>query len=191
MLFFAKNKLSVLDKKITVHLSKSDWYMSNYGSTIESGLESIDENEEWVNCVREFIGVVWGEKGYRNIVEPAGLNRDDLFRIYLYMTMATMPNPIMKTGSHSMMHSLVASCIYQEEKRQLIPFINQLNSIDSNQFTETSSIEESIRNMNVNWRNAAFYTKIAIIFSIRLKSDISSALGPIYLTEAADRLTGR
>lgn len=45
MLFFTKNKLAVLDKKITVLLSKSDWYMSNYGSTIESGLESIDENE--------------------------------------------------------------------------------------------------------------------------------------------------
>jgi hypothetical protein len=175
MLFFAKNKLASLDKKITVYLAKSKWYGNNCSRTFDHGLDPIDQNEEWVSLVIEFIWVVWNEKGYRNIVEPAGLDRNDLFKIYLLMTMATMPSPIIKTGRHPMAHSLIASCIYQQEKRQLIPFMNQLRISCSGQ--------------NVKY-GEEYYVETAIKFADLLDADITAAFGPILLGEAANRLTG-
>ena len=63
MLFFAKNKLASLDKKITVYLANSKWYGNNCSRTFADGLDPIDQNEEWVSLVIEFIEVVWNEKG--------------------------------------------------------------------------------------------------------------------------------
>ena len=171
MIFFAKNKLASLDKKITVYLANSKWYGNNCSRTFADGLDPIDQNEEWVSLVIEFIEVVWNEKGYRNIVEPAGLNRDDLIKIYLLMTMATMPDPIIKTGRHPMAHSLIASCIYQQETRQLTPFMNQLRLSGTGQDVE-------------------YYVQTAIKFANLLDTDITAALGPAYLRESANRLTG-
>ena len=55
MLFFAKNKLASLDKKITVYLANSKWYGNNCSRTFADGLDPIDQNEEWVSLVIEFI----------------------------------------------------------------------------------------------------------------------------------------
>lgn len=170
MLFFAKNKLSALDKKITVALAGSDWYGNNCNRTIADGFSDIDNNESWVGLVLEFISIVWKENGYRKIIEPSGLNQQDLIKVYLSMIMATMPDPIIKTGSHPMAHSLIGSCIYQEENRQLTPFMNQirLSEFDKNSdFMETS-----------------------MKFAKLLQMDITAALGPAYLLDSASRLTG-
>ena len=175
MLFFAKNKLASLDKQITIALCGSDWYANNLNKTIDDGFDEMDTSEPYAALIGEFIATVWGEKGYRKIVEPAGLNQRDLIKIYLFMTMATMPDPIIKTGRHPMAHSLIASCIYQQEKRQLIPFMNQLR---------LSSVDHD------RGSSAEHYVETSMKFAKLLQTDITAVLGPVYLLEAATRLTG-
>jgi hypothetical protein len=70
-----------------------------------------------------------------------------------------------------MAHSLIASCIYQQETRQLTPFMNQLRLSGTGQDVE-------------------YYVQTAIKFANLLDTDITAALGPAYLREAANRLTG-
>ena len=173
MLFFAKNKLSLLDKKITISLAASSWYSRNSYNSWSEGLESPDENEDWVKLVLEFIEVVYNEKAYRRIIEPAGLEFTDLFSIFIIMTMGTMPNPIIKTGKLPRAHSLIASCIYQEELRQLTPFVNQLrlNSV---------SQSENLKHKD-----------ISIEFANLIKSDVDYANGSANLLECARGLIGR
>jgi hypothetical protein len=44
------------------------------------------------------------------------------------MTIATMSNPVFKTGHSKMTNTLVGSAMYQEIKKQLLPCLNSLGN---------------------------------------------------------------
>ena len=100
------------------------WKKSNDIYTMS--LKDVNRAEQWVKYVEIFIDVVLGEEKYKKLVEEYSLNREDLIDIFLLMTIATMPNPLFKTGQSKFGHTLVGSAMYQEINKQFKVFLNSL-----------------------------------------------------------------
>jgi len=128
MLFITQLRLANLDKKIISSLKKSKWYSQNRDNDIyKMSLKNLDRTEEWVLKIDRFIEFVLKEKKYQEIFKPHFLNKDDLVNIFLLMTIATLPNPIFKTGKSKLGYTLVGSAMYQEIDKQLAPFLDSLS----------------------------------------------------------------
>ena len=115
MLFFTQIKLANIDKKITTNLKVSKWYRTNNSKDIYSlSLKGIDRSEQWVKDVETFIELAYREDKYLKLIDEYSLGKEDLIDIFLLMTIATLPNPIFKTGQSKFGHTLVGSAMYQE-----------------------------------------------------------------------------
>ncbi len=68
------------------------------------------------------------KKRYKKLIDETDLERSDLVDIYLLMTIATMPNPLFKTGNSKMTITMVGSSIYQEIDKQLKPLLSSLGA---------------------------------------------------------------
>lgn len=122
MIFFTRLKLSNADKRITRLLRESKFYRLNKDKEkFKLSKDDIDLSEPWIREVDTFISIVLSEKKYLNILKTKELTRQDIFDFYLLMTLATLPNPIFKTGHQRLSHTLVASAIYQNINKILIP----------------------------------------------------------------------
>ena len=127
MLFFTQIKLANIDKKITTNLKDSKWYRTNNSKDIYSlSLKDIDRSEQWVKDVETFVELVFREDKYLKLIEEYSLDKQDLIDIFLLMTIATLPNPIFKTGQSKFGHTLVGSAMYQEINKQFKQFLNSI-----------------------------------------------------------------
>jgi len=127
MLFLTQLKLASLDKKIISCLKKSVWHSQNRGKDIyKMSLRDIDRNEEWVIKIGIFISIALNEKKYIKLLTEYPLEKEDLINIFLLMTIATLPNPLFKTGKSRFGYTLVGSAMYQEIDKQLKPFLESL-----------------------------------------------------------------
>ena len=52
-----------------------------------------------------FISIVWAENKLKKILIQKGLNEEDLIILFIIQTIATMPNPIFKTGPQRLLVS--------------------------------------------------------------------------------------
>ncbi len=132
MKFLIKLKLAKLDKRISKELKDSMWYENVKNNNIDLlSIRDIDRNENWVIEVGNFIDVVLKSKHYRIIIEKFELSRHDLIDFFLLMTIATLPNPLFKSGPSRFSNTLTGSSIYQEIEKQLIPCFNSLGFFDN------------------------------------------------------------
>jgi len=170
MIFFTRLKLANSDKRITRLLRESKFYQNNKNKDNYSlSKDDVDLSEPWINEVESFISIVMTEKKYLNIIKSKELSRQDIFDFYILMTIATMPNPIFKTSSQRLSHTLVASAIYQEISKGLIPCL------------------QSLGNCNVQEEQQQFghrYASDVMIFASELKFAHELAYGTITLEEA-------
>lgn len=90
-------------------------------------LSDVNRSETWVSCVNKFIDKVLSEKKYVLLLKDMSLTKNDLIDIYLLMTIATLPNPIFKTGKSKFGYTLVPSVMYQEINKQLKEFLGSLS----------------------------------------------------------------
>jgi hypothetical protein len=161
MLFFTKFKLAGIDKRITRLLRESKYYLEN---------KNRDKYKISINDVdRKFIKVVWAEKKYKKLIELKGLNEQDLIHFFLLMTIATMPNPIFKTGHARLSHTLTGSAMYQEIKKQLKSCLQLLGQFD---------YKEEQKQFNHR------FASDVMIFALDLKFAHEMAYGTITLEEA-------
>jgi hypothetical protein len=127
MLIFTRFKLASSDKRITQLLRESKFYNSNKNrDKIGMSLKDANPNELWIREVEIFIEIVWKEKKFRNLIEAYNLKKQDLIDFYILMTIATLPNPIFKTGNSKLSHTLVGSAIYQEINKHFKKFLQSL-----------------------------------------------------------------
>lgn len=170
MLFFTQLKLANADKSITRQLCRSKWFSQNKKKDIYTlSLKGINRNEEWIKLVEKFVDIVLKENKYTTLLNKYSLDRNDLIDIFLLMTIATLPNPIFKTGQSKYGHTLVASAMYQEVDKQLLAFLNSL---------EFERGEE--------WEQKQFGHRFAteiVTFARFLKNAHSNKYGEIQLTE--------
>lgn len=125
--FRTKLKLAKKDKKIIQYLRESDWFIKNRNnSKYDLNIKDIDKKQKWVLEIESFIDFVTSKKRYKELIDNTDLERSDLVDIYLLMTIATMPNPIFKTGNSKMSFTMVGSSIYQEVDKQLKPMFSSL-----------------------------------------------------------------
>ena len=129
MLFITQHKLASLDKKIARSLRGSKYYIENKEKKFEElSINDIDRKERWVEQVQSFTEIVWKEKKFRDLIESYQINKLDLIEFYLIMTIATMPNPIFKTGRSKLTYTLTGSAMYQEFKKQLTACLQLLGT---------------------------------------------------------------
>lgn len=127
MLFFTQLKLANIDKSISRLLYRSKWFSENKEKDIYTlSLDGVIRNEDWVKMVEKFVDIVLKEHKYTKLLNEHSLNRNDLIDIFLLMTIATLPNPIFKTGQSKYGHTLVASAMYQEINKNFLSFLNSL-----------------------------------------------------------------
>jgi len=106
---------------------RSKWYVENKDRDIYTmSLKDIDRSEQWVKHVESFIDIVLKEGKFIKLFEEHSLDRENLIDIFLLMTIATLPNPIFKTGRSKLGHTLVGAAMYQEINKQLKAFLNSL-----------------------------------------------------------------
>jgi hypothetical protein len=125
MMMLTRIKLATLDKKITGLLKQSRW-LDRYRSADPETLSfmMVDRSEPWVREVETFADTVWNEKGYRRLLEAAGMRRPDIVDVFLAMTVSTLPDPIFRTGPSNLSNTLVGSAMYQEVDKQLAQFLH-------------------------------------------------------------------
>ncbi len=132
MLIFTRLRLATIDKRITKLLKNSNWYLQNKNKDADDlSIVTIDRTEEWVKIVEHFIDVVLSNSSYKKYIAEFRLTKKDLIDIYLLMTVGTMPNPLFKSGPSKRSNTLVASSIYQEIKKQLLPLFRSLGMYDN------------------------------------------------------------
>jgi len=137
MSYFTRLKLAKLDKRITKLLFRSSWYQKNIDKDKhDMSLIDIDRNEEWVKELYNFIEIIWGNKNYRKHIDQYSLNKEDLVDFFLLMTIATMPNPLFKSGPSVLTNTLVGTAMYQEIDKQLIQCLNTLGYYDNKEEQE-------------------------------------------------------
>ncbi len=133
MLFFTQLSLASIDKKIIHALNQSVWFKRNKDCDIyKMSLSDIDRTENWVSYVDLFIDRVLRDRIYFNLVQEKELNKKDLVNIFLLMIIATLPNPLFKTGKSKFGYTLVASAMYQEINKQLKEFLGSLSLVQEN-----------------------------------------------------------
>jgi hypothetical protein len=170
MLVFTKFKLAGIDKRITRLLRESKYYLENKNrDKYKISINDIDRSELWIKEVEKFIKVVWAEKKYKNLIELKGLNEQDLIHFFILMTIATMPNPIFKTGHARLSHTLTGSAMYQEIKKQLKSCLQLLGQFD---------YKEEQKQFNHR------FASDVMIFALDLKFAHEMAYGTITLEEA-------
>lgn len=89
-------------------------------------LSDINRSEEWVIKIDVFINTALNEKKYAKLLTEYSLDKEDLINTFLLMTIATLPNPLFKTGKSRFGYTLVGSAMYQEIDKQLKPFLESL-----------------------------------------------------------------
>ena len=170
MLFFTQLKLANLDKKIISCLKKSKWYSQNRDNDIyKMSLKDIDRNEEWALKVELFVDTLMKETKYVELLFKYPLNKGDLVDVFFLMTIATLPNPIFKTGKSRFGYTLVGSAMYQEISKQLKPFLESL-----------------LMKQGAEWENKQFEFRFAtevVSFARFLKRAHVQAYGEILLEE--------
>jgi len=170
MLIITRLKLANSDKRITRLLRESNYYLKNKNKDkFKMSINDVDFNEQWIKEVEKFISVVFHEKKYKNIISEKNLTKDDLLIFYVLQTMATMPNPIFKTGPQRLSHTLVGSAMYQEIKKQLIPCMQSLGHYDVKEEQE---------------QFGHLYASDVMSFALDLKFAHEMAYGKITLEEA-------
>jgi hypothetical protein len=131
MFILTRFKLADQDKKITRLLRESKYYLENKNKDkYKMSIDDVDFNEQWIKEVETFISIVWAEKKLKKILLQKELKEEDLFIFFILQTIATMPNPIFKTGPERLSHTLVGSAMYQEIKKQLNPCLQSLGQYD-------------------------------------------------------------
>jgi len=170
MLFFTRSKLASWDKKITRLLRDSNFYNDNKEKDIyDIKISDVNYNESWISGVKEFINIVWKEKAYRPFFLDNFLSKQDLIDFYILMTIATMPNPIFKTGKGKLTHTLVGSAMYQEVKKQLATCMASLGNFNNKKEQEQYGHK---------------YASDVMSFASALKFAHENAYGKITLEEA-------
>jgi hypothetical protein len=170
MLLLTKLKLANIDKDITRLLRESNYYLANKNKDkYKMSIEDVDFKENWIKEVDKFISVVLGEKNYRKILIQKNLTKEDLIIFYVLQIIATMPNPIFKTGPQRLSHTLVGSAMYQEIKKQLIPCLQSLGQYD-------------VKEEQIQFRHR--YASDVMSFALNLKFAHELAYGQITLEEA-------
>lgn len=133
MLFFTQLSLASIDKKIIHALNQSAWFKRNKDCDIyKMSLSDIDRTENWVAYVDLFIDKVLSDGTYLNLVQEKKLDKKDLVDTFLLMTIATLPNPLFKTGKSKFGYTLVGSAMYQEVNKQLKEFLGSLSFVQEN-----------------------------------------------------------
>ena len=131
MLLLTRLKLANIDKNITRLLRESNYYLTNKKKDkYKMSINDVDFKEQWVKEIDKFISIVWGERKYRKLILQKNLTQGDLIIFYVLQTIATMPNPIFKTGPQRLSHTLVGSAMYQEIRKQLMPCLQTLGNYD-------------------------------------------------------------
>ena len=127
-MFFTRTRLAMQDKNIIKSLKYSE-FISNFSVESLDGLiiDDLNHSEKWLEEIRKFIKIAENKAKYREPFRMLGFNIDDMYSAYVYMTLATVPNPILKTGKQNLTVSAVGSCMYQEE-RQFNMFLADLST---------------------------------------------------------------
>jgi len=130
------NTLQFIDKRIIKALKKSE-YLQNY-----TGYEDEINDRDFLLLVMKFADKAWKKRKVRSTLEQCNLNKEDIIKIYLWITVDNMPNPVMKVAPLKHAYSMIASTIFGEVKKQLIPLIiiyeEKLRSGDSEPLKEAS-----------------------------------------------------
>lgn len=169
MLFMTQIKLAKIDKKITRLLRDSSFYAKNKNiDKYKILINDIDHSEPWIIEVENFISVALSEEKYREIFERYSLTKKDLLDFFILMTIATMPNPIFKTGNSRMSNTLVATAMYQEITKQLSYLLVSLGK------NATKEEQELFGHK---------YASDVMIFASELKFAHELAYGPIKLED--------
>lgn len=150
MLFFTQLSLASIDKKIIHALNQSVWFKRNKEDDIyKMSLSDIDRTENWVAYVDLFIDKLLSDGTYLNLVQEKKLDKKDLADTFLLMTIATLPNPLFKTGKSKFGYTLVGSAMYQEVNKQLKEFLGSLSFVQENDWEKEQfglSVRYSMRN---------------------------------------------
>lgn len=126
---FTRLKLANLDKKIVDAMFASYWYKEHKETSLkELNLKTIIRTEGWVLLMEDFVNIAHNNKKYKNIFDQYGLSKSDVLDIMLLMTIATMPNPVIKTGSSKLSYSHVATAMFQEIDKQMLRCFETLGS---------------------------------------------------------------
>lgn len=131
---FTRSRLALQDKYIAQALATSNFIVDYIDIDADDfDIEKIDLDEHWIILLKKFISTAWKKAKYRIPAEQAGLYRDEIFMAFIYMTHATLPDPIFKTGPSQKSNTLVGSAIYQEYDKMYLPFIEtvSLNEVKS------------------------------------------------------------
>ena len=132
--FFTKQRLAILDKKIMELLKRSKWYRENRKrDKFSMSLKEFDRSDDWIKQVHRFAEIVWNTRKYAGLLQKAGLKESDVVDFFLLMTIATMPDPVFRTGPSKMSATLVGSAMYQEEEKQLKNCLSMLGQYDNKQ----------------------------------------------------------
>jgi hypothetical protein len=169
MLFNTQMKLAGIDKKITHALRESNFYKKNMRiDKYKISIKEIDYNELWIKEIERFINVALSETKYKKIFDSFLLTKADLVHFFVLMTIATMPNPIFKTGRNKMSNTLVGSAMYQELKKQLLYCLSTLGK------NSTTEEQEQFSHR---------YASDVMIFASQLKYAHERAYGSINLED--------
>ncbi len=115
---FTRTRLVLQDKNIIKALKNSSYLKSFKPETLnEIDVDDLNHKEQWLVEIRKFIKTAEKKAKYREPFRMLGYNIDDMYRSYIYMTLSTMPNPILKTGKQDLTVSAIGSCMYQEDKQ--------------------------------------------------------------------------
>lgn len=104
------NTLQFIDKRIIKALKRSE-YLHNY-----TGYEEEINDKEFLIHVLKFANKAWKKRKVRNVLDQYNLKMEDIVRIYLWITIDNMPNPVMKLAPLKHAYSMIASTIFGEEK---------------------------------------------------------------------------
>ena len=170
MFILTRFKLADQDKKITRLLRESNFYLKNKDKeNYKMSIDDVDFKEQWIKEVVTFISIVWAENKLKKILVQKELKEEDLIFFFIIQTIATMPNPIFKTGPQRLSHTLVGSAMYQEIKKQL------------------NQCLQSLGHYNIKEEQLQFghqYASDVMSFALNLKFAHELAYGKITLEEA-------
>lgn len=87
--------------------------------SVQSLYGGIDFTENWVIQIKEFINDALKDKKIKVYASKLELTEQDLFKVFLYMVIGTMPNPVIKAGATV----LVPLLLFQEADKTFPLFI--------------------------------------------------------------------
>ena len=115
-MLFTRTRLAFQDKNIIKSLKHSEFIASFSDESLnEFKIDDLNHSEKWLEEIKLFISIAIKRAKYREPFRKFGYNFDDMYFAYILMTLATVPNPICKTGKHNLTVSSIGSCMYQEK----------------------------------------------------------------------------